>query len=170
MAWTIVGSTESESWSDIEVAQVESSDTDGPDIATSFEPDSESFDFVEDFDAMAQSAMAPESVTQPSSKVTDWVEQQALEDRAPDTSDAPTFVGTITKPTSAGILGLRRYDIITLLQLRYTSNLANVELRIHPSALQGRIFLFLQYGQHPSGILWGLLPATPSLPGILVLQ
>lgn len=139
MAWSIVGSTVSEPWSDIEVAQIEGSNTDGPDIVASFESLSESFDFVEDFDAMAESAMALEPTTQTSSKVTDWVEQQALEDRAPDTSDAPNSVGTITKPTSAGILGLRRYDIVTLLQLRFTSNLANVELRIHPSALQGTI-------------------------------
>ena len=155
MAWTIVGATESESWSDIEVTQAKGSDTDAPDIATSLEPDFESFDFVEDFDAMALSATAPEPTTQPSSKVTDWVEKQALEDRAPDTSDAPTFAETIIKSSSAGILGLRRYDIVTLLQLRYTSNLANVELRIHPSALQGKIAVFLQHGQHPSEIHLG---------------
>jgi len=151
MAWTVVNSTESESWSDIGAAQAKDSDTDGPNIVTSLDPDLASFDLVEDVDAMTLPAMAQEPTSQPSSKVTDWVEQQALEDRAPDTSGAPTLGGMTIKPSSTAILGSRRYDIVTMLQIRYTSNLANVELRIHPSALQGKISFFYSIANTPSG-------------------
>lgn len=121
MGWTIVGSMESESWSDVEAVHAHNSETDFADAASELHSSVQSFDLVEDAAAMAPSVIDSEPTNQPSSKVTDWVEQQALEDRAPNTSDAAPFPVTGIKESSSGILGSRRYNIFTLLQIRESS-------------------------------------------------
>ena len=97
------------------------------------------FDEVGYTDTMSHSNMSPKPTTQLSTKVTDWVERQALEDREPNATDgANTGAKTTIKHSLEPYTRPRRYDIVTLLQLRYTADLTKVELRVHPSALQGK--------------------------------
>ena len=71
----------------------------------------------------------------PSSKVTEWVQQQACEDNM-----AEAAKGDIkTEDPSMSLTGKsRRYKIEYLLQLRFTSNMSSIKLRINPEALQGQ--------------------------------
>ena len=97
------------------------------------------FDDVGYTDTMSHSNMSPKPTTQLSTKVTDWVERQALEDREPNATDAAdTGTRTTIKHSPEPYTRPRRYDIVTLLQLRYTADLTKIELRVHPSALQGK--------------------------------
>ena len=90
-------------------------------------------------DTMSHSNMSPKPTTQLSTKVTDWVERQALEDRKPNATDAAnTGASTTIEHSLEPYATPRRYDIVTLLQLRYTADLTKIELRVHPSALQGK--------------------------------
>ena len=83
-------------------------------------------------------AMAAVVPAQMSSKVTDWVKQQACEDT---TANNVTHDPKPTNPakTLFAVHGSsRRYDVETLLQLRYTVNMSDVKLQINPEVLQGK--------------------------------
>ena len=145
--WTLAGSVESDVWSDVAASSAKILDTDWVHIASDLQSTQASFKPFEE--TMPISNMSPKPTVQLSSKVTDWVEQQALEDGGPGTADAGTVAEATFKPSLVAKTGSKKYDIATLLQLRYTTDLANIELRIHPSALQGESF-HAPYQIHPS--------------------
>lgn len=98
--------------------------------------------------------MPPAPTAQLSTKVTDWVKCQALEDRKPDAAGAFTIAEATSKPSKSTT---KRYDLETLLKLRCTSNVGNIELRIHPAALQGKLSLAPIYDHEPPP--WALWPS-----------
>ena len=121
------------------------------------------FDDVGYTDTMSHSNMSPKPTTQLSTKVTDWVERQALEDREPNATDAAnTGTRTTIKHSPEPYTKPRRYDIVTLLQLRYTADLTKIELRVHPSALQGKNPQLgsITYGITIERISMGFLPIS----------
>ena len=70
-------------------------------------------------------------------KVIDWVEQQAMDDEhggsTLDDTNAPPYHPPWKNP------GGKPYDILTLLNIRATTDTSNVHLRIHPGALHGML-------------------------------
>ena len=70
-------------------------------------------------------------------KVIDWVEQQAMDDEhggsTLDDTNAPPYHPPWRNP------GGKHYDILTLLNIRATTDTSNVHLRIHPGALHGML-------------------------------
>lgn len=79
-----------------------------------------------------QTKMSESVPAQGHTKVIDWVEQQALGE-GPVLQDADKT--SYQPPTK--IPGGRHYDILTLLNIRATTDPSNVHLRIHPGALHG---------------------------------
>ena len=79
--------------------------------------------------------MSGPATAQGNTKVIDWVEQQALgEDQAVSIvgdSDKATYQPQTSNPRG------KYYDIMTLLNIRATTDSSNIHLRIHPGALHG---------------------------------
>ena len=83
-------------------------------------------------------AMATAVPAQMGSKVTDWVQQQACEDNPANNMTDASNAEESAKAPSVFYGTSRRYDIETLLQLRYKVNMSDVKLQINPDVLQGK--------------------------------
>lgn len=87
---------------------------------------------------MANIAEAP---AQMSSKVTDWVQQQACEKGTADMPKAELKAEQSVEPPLLLNGKPRRYKIEELLRVRFTLNMASIKLQINPEVLQGQCFL-----------------------------
>ncbi|KAL8825453.1 MAG: hypothetical protein Q9191_004411 [Dirinaria sp. TL-2023a] len=88
-------------------------------------------------ETMSTAAAIP---VQMGSPVTDWVQQQACEDNAATNETHASKVEESMETPSVGDRTSRRYDITTLLRLRWKVKMSDVKLQINPDVLQEPIF------------------------------
>ena len=109
--------------------------------------------------SVTMSQSAPHEATSSPANISEWVEQQSLPGVAPtalvttmpssttttttllETSGSPV-VKTSADSTEAQTSTQKVYDITTLLQLSAATPMQHMELRIHPSALAGKLSSF----------------------------
>ena len=101
----------------------------------------QSFQSCEEADAMSLLNVPAEPATLLCSKVTDWVEQQALQDAVAVNKETGHQEEGHNMTSSTRQEKCRKYDIATLLHMRYTTSMSGIELRIHPSLLRGKLIL-----------------------------